>query len=91
MPTVDHVTKDWVIGEIEYHPLRLAWASTVHKSQGLSLDNVQLNIMDNFFAYPSMLYVGVSRARTPEGLVIVGNEKDFIKKCVIAKEVQKWV
>lgn len=91
MPTVDHVSKDWIIGEIKYHPLRLAWASTCHKSQGLSLDKVQLDITDNFFAYPSMLYVGVSRARTPEGLVIVGNEKDFVRKCVIAKEVQKWV
>jgi ATP-dependent DNA helicase PIF1 len=91
MPTVDHVTKDWIIGEIKYHPLRLAWASTVHRSQGLTLDKVQVDINANFFSYPSMIYVAMSRARTPEGLIIVGNERDFIRKCVIAKEVQKWV
>jgi ATP-dependent DNA helicase PIF1 len=90
-PTIDHITGEWCIGEIKYHPLRIAYASTCHKVQGLSLDKVQIDIRHNFFSYPSMLYTGISRARTPENLVIVGSEKDFITKCKISDEVKRWI
>jgi hypothetical protein len=90
-PYVDSFTKKWVIGDCLYHPLRLAWATTLHKSQGLSLDLVQLDSRDPFFGFPAMAYVGISRAKTPEGLVIVGTENDLIRKIKTNKEIMKYV
>jgi hypothetical protein len=38
-----------------------------------------------------MAYVSVSRARTPQGLTIVGNESEFAYKVRINKEVKEWI
>src|ERR1700678_1591929 len=62
----------WVTGQIEWFPMKLAYASTVHKAQGLTLDKVQVDIRDQFFGTPAMAYVALSRCRTLEGLRIVG-------------------
>lgn len=69
------VRKVWILGELEYFPLRLAYATTVHKSQGLTLDKVQIHPKDFFFGAPQMAYVALSRCRTADGLTIVGGEK----------------
>jgi len=81
----------YVLGQVEWYPIRLAYASTVHKSQGLSLDRLQVDIRDRFFAHPSMLYVALSRCRTLEGLRIVGQRERFVMHCNAAKEVQRWL
>lgn len=83
--------KQEVIGACTYVPLRLAWASTVHKSQGLSLDQVQVNIRDAFFATPGMLYVALSRARTAEGLRLVGTVEGFRARCKVHEVIQPWL
>jgi ATP-dependent exoDNAse (exonuclease V) alpha subunit len=70
-----------ITGWIEYLPLKVAYGSTVHKSQGLSLDAVQVNIRDNFFKSPGMLYVALSRCRTSEGLRLVGSEAALVERC----------
>jgi ATP-dependent exoDNAse (exonuclease V) alpha subunit len=90
-PHFDEQAERYVIGAVEYLPLRLAYASTVHKSQGLTLDRVQLDLRNFFFSSPAMTYVSVSRCRTPEGLRIVGDERLLASRCKIDPRVERWI
>ena len=57
------------IGKFTQYPLKLAWAVTIHKSQGKTFDSVVVDIGRGTFA-PGQLYVALSRCRTLEGVYI---------------------
>lgn len=80
-----------VKGSVCRMPLRLAYATTVHKSQGLSLDEVQVSLASWMFSKPGMTYVALSRCRTLEGLRIVGNQKMFLGKCAVEPKIGAYL
>jgi ATP-dependent DNA helicase PIF1 len=78
-------------GFIDYWPLRVAYASTVHKTQGLSLDTVQIALSGNFFSNPGSVYVALSRARTLEGLRLVSTPDLMAKRCRVDERVTRFL
>ena len=56
-----------VVGCYTQFPFILAWAVTIHKAQGLTLDHINIDLGRGMFA-PGQAYVALSRCRTLEGI-----------------------
>ncbi len=58
-----------VMGTFEQYPLRLAWAITIHKSQGLTFDKVMIDAGASFTS--GQVYVALSRCTSIDGIVLL--------------------
>ncbi len=58
-----------VVGKFTQFPLRLAWAMTIHKSQGQTYDRLIVDLTGGAFEH-GQVYVALSRCRTLEGIVL---------------------
>lgn len=65
------------LAEVVQYPLRLAWAITVHKSQGMSLDEAEIDLRSSF--EKGMGYVALSRVRSLSGLFLKGFNETALK------------
>ncbi len=67
-PNTKHI-QSTVIGTFTQLPLKLAWAITIHKSQGKTFSHIILDIGHGTFS-PGQLYVGLSRATSLKGIIL---------------------
>jgi len=66
--TADNEIREEIMGTFTHYPLKLAWAVTVHKSQGLTFEKAIIDV-ENAFA-PGQIYVALSRMVSMDGLIL---------------------
>lgn len=90
VPYFDPVRAMWVVGEIQYMPVRLGYALTVHKSQGLTLDAIQIDARPSFAGMPGLMYVALSRVKNPKGIKVIGNSLLLGKRITATEEAKAY-
>jgi hypothetical protein len=78
-----------VKAEVSQLPLRLAWAITIHKSQGMSLDAAEIDLSRSFA--PGMGYVALSRVRSMDGIYLVGVNQTALAMHPVVHEFDVWL
>lgn len=67
-PNINKLSAD-IVGIFTQYPLKLAWAITIHKSQGLTFDNIVIDLGRGAFAH-GQTYVALSRCTNLEGIIL---------------------
>jgi ATP-dependent exoDNAse (exonuclease V) alpha subunit len=67
-----------ILGEFKQFPIKLAWAVTVHKCQGLTFENVIADLKQSFS--PGQVYVALSRCTSLEGLILKSRISRYVIK-----------
>ena len=78
-----------ILAAVDQLPVRLAWAITVHKSQGMSLDAAEMDLSKSFV--PGQGYVALSRLRSIEGLTLLGLNRMALQVDPYVLELNKWL
>lgn len=76
-----------VLGKIVQFPLRLAWAITIHKSQGMTFDNINLDFSRSPFAH-GQTYVALSRSRSLKGIALT--QEIWPNDVIVDEEILKF-
>ena len=66
-----------ILFSVSQIPLKLAWALTIHKTQGMTLENVEIDAQNIF--EDGQLYVALSRVKSSDGLSVKNFSRDKIK------------
>ena len=84
--TTQEIQED-VIGTFTQFPLKLAWAITIHKSQGKTFDKVIIDIGNGTFS-SGQLYVALSRCRTFDGIIL--KRRIYRRHVWLDRRVVEW-
>lgn len=79
--------KTIVVGKLKQFPLRMAWAVTIHKSQGMTFSKVKIDFTKSPFAH-GQTYVALSRCRTLEGLLLT--KRIWLNDIIIDPEITEF-
>jgi len=83
---VSHLVEEKVLGRLIQYPLRLAWAVTIHKSQGMTFDHINLDFSHSPFAH-GQTYVALSRSRSMSGISLT--QKIWPNDVIVDEEIKK--
>jgi len=85
----DFVLETCRYAKVKYYPLMLNYAMTIHRSQGLTLNNVALDL--RALQNPNMAYVAVSRCRSPDQLYVIRHSSPKSGFDPILQKFYEWL